>query len=307
MGVRLLIYTLTLNPSIDYVVHLDSFISGMTNRTIAESYCIGGKGINVSCILSELGIKSTAWGFTAGFTGDEIEKALVKKGIYSEFIRLKNGISRINIKIKADEESEINGQGPHITDEELQQLLLMTDRISDGDTVVLAGSIPKTVADDIYERILAKLKNRNIMTVVDATGKLLLNCLKYEPFLIKPNRQEISEIFSAKIENFEEIEIYAKKLMQMGARNVIVSLGGDGAFLFAEDGKIYHSGTLEEKVLDTVGSGDSMVAGFVAGFEQTGDYGYALKLGTACGNATAFSQGLAKKEKIYEVLEKLDK
>lgn len=307
MGVRLLIYTLTLNPSIDYVVHLDSFISGMTNRTIAESYCIGGKGINVSCILSELGIKSTAWGFTAGFTGDEIEKALVKKGIYSEFIRLKNGISRINIKIKADEESEINGQGPHITDEELQQLLLMTDRISDGDTVVLAGSIPKTVADDIYERILAKLKNRNIMTVVDATGKLLLNCLKYEPFLIKPNRQEISEIFSAKIENFEEIEMYAKKLMQMGARNVIVSLGGDGAFLFAEDGKIYHSGTLEEKVLDTVGSGDSMVAGFVAGFEQTGDYGYALKLGTACGNATAFSQGLAKKEKIYEVLEKLDK
>lgn len=307
MGVRLLIYTLTLNPSIDYVVHLDSFISGMTNRTIAESYCIGGKGINVSCILSGLGIKSTAWGFTAGFTGDEIEKALVKKGIYSEFIRLKNGISRINIKIKADEESEINGQGPHITDEELQQLLLMTDRISDGDTVVLAGSIPKTVADDIYERILAKLKNRNIMTVVDATGKLLLNCLKYEPFLIKPNRQEISEIFSAKIENFEEIEMYAKKLMQMGARNVIVSLGGDGAFLFAEDGKIYHSGTLEEKVLDTVGSGDSMVAGFVAGFEQTGDYGYALKLGTACGNATAFSQGLAKKEKIYEVLEKLDK
>ena len=302
-----MIYTLTLNPSIDYVVHLDSFISGMTNRTIAESYCIGGKGINVSCILSELGIKSTAWGFTAGFTGDEIEKALVKKGIYSEFIRLKNGISRINIKIKADEESEINGQGPHITDEELQQLLLMTDRISDGDTVVLAGSIPKTVADDIYERILAKLKNRNIMTVVDATGKLLLNCLKYEPFLIKPNRQEISEIFSAKIENFEEIEMYAKKLMQMGARNVIVSLGGDGAFLFAEDGKIYHSGTLEEKVLDTVGSGDSMVAGFVAGFEQTGDYGYALKLGTACGNATAFSQGLAKKEKIYEVLEKLDK
>ena len=302
-----MIYTLTLNPSIDYVVHLDSFISGMTNRTIAESYCIGGKGINVSCILSELGIKSTAWGFTAGFTGDEIEKALVKKGIYSEFIRLKNGISRINIKIKADEESEINGQGPHITDEELQQLLLMTDRISDGDTVVLAGSIPKTVADDIYERILAKLKNRNIMTVVDAAGKLLLNCLKYEPFLIKPNRQEISEIFSAKIENFEEIEIYAKKLMQMGARNVIVSLGGDGAFLFAEDGKIYHSGTLEEKVLDTVGSGDSMVAGFVAGFEQTGDYGYALKLGTACGNATAFSQGLAKKEKIYEVLEKLDK
>ena len=307
MGVRLLIYTLTLNPSIDYVVHLDSFISGMTNRTIAESYCVGGKGINVSCILSELGIKSTAWGFTAGFTGDEIEKALVKKGIYSEFIRLKNGISRINIKIKADEESEINGQGPHITDEELQQLLLMTDRISDGDTVVLAGSIPKTVADDIYERILAKLKNRNIMTVVDATGKLLLNCLKYEPFLIKPNRQEISEIFSAKIENFEEIEMYAKKLMQMGARNVIVSLGGNGAFLFAEDGKIYHSGTLEEKVLDTVGSGDSMVAGFVAGFEQTGDYGYALKLGTACGNATAFSQGLAKKEKIYEVLEKLDK
>ena len=300
-----MIYTLTLNPSIDYVVYLKSFVGGITNRTVSEEYYIGGKGINVSFILSELGIKSTAFGFTAGFTGEAIEKGLREQGINADFIRLKNGISRINIKIKADRESEINSQGPHIEHDELEKLLSMTDSIEDGDTIVLAGSIPKTVSDDTYEKILSRLKGRNIRIVVDATKKLLVNCLKYKPFLIKPNKQEISEIFSTRIESTEDVENYARELMKMGARNVIVSLGGDGAVLFAEDGKTYKMGIVKEKVVNTVGSGDSMVAGFIAGYEQTGDYGYALKLGTACANATAFSSGLAKKEKIYEVLAKL--
>ncbi len=300
-----MIYTLTLNPSIDYIVRLKEFVSGITNRTTGEEYYIGGKGINVSCILSELGIQSTALGFTAGFTGEAIENGLREQGIRSDFIRLKNGISRINIKVKADKESEINCQGPHIEQDEFEKLLSMTDEIKDGDTIVLAGSIPKTVADDTYEKILERLKGKDIRIVVDATKKLLVNCLKYKPFLIKPNKQEISEIFSAKVESEEDIEIYARELMKMGARNVIVSLGGDGAVLFAEDGNTYHTGVVKEKVLNTVGSGDSMVAGFIAGYEQKGDYGYALRLGTACGNATAFSPGLATKQKIYEVLEKL--
>ena len=300
-----MIYTLTLNPSIDYVVHLKEFVSGITNRTTSEEYYIGGKGINVSCILSELGIKSTALGFTAGFTGEAIERSLQEQGIRSDFIRLKNGISRINIKVKAETESEINCQGPHIEQDEFERLLDMTDKIGDGDTIVLAGSIPRTVADDTYERILKRLEDKNIRTVVDATGKLLVNCLKYKPFLIKPNKQELSEIFSAKAESAEEIELYAKKLMRMGARNVIVSLGGDGAVLFAEDGNTYKTGVVKDKVLNTVGSGDSMVAGFIAGYQQTNDYGYAMRLGTACGNATAFSFGLATKQKIDEVLARL--
>ena len=300
-----MIYTLTLNPSIDYIVHLDKFVSGITNRTTGEEYYIGGKGINVSCILAQLGIESTALGFIAGFTGDAIEKGLSELGICVDFIRLREGISRINIKMKAGEESEINGQGPHISGEELEELIARTEAVKDGDTIVLAGSIPKTVADDTYERILGRLKGKQVKIVVDATKKLLLNCLSYKPFLIKPNRQELSEIFGTAVDNEQETEKCARALMEQGARNVIVSLGGDGAVLFAEDGNTYRSGTVKEKVLSTVGSGDSMVAGFIAGYEQTGDHGYALKLGTACGNATAFSPGLADRKKIMEILDKL--
>ena len=300
-----MIYTLTMNPSIDYVVHLDSFISGITNRTTGEEYYVGGKGINVSCILTELGIPNTVLGFIAGFTGDEIDKGLSQSGIRSDFIRLRDGISRINIKIKAERESEINCQGPHISDDEFDILLSKIDAIKDGDTIVLAGSIPKTVSQDAYERILKRLQGENVRIVVDATGKLLLDCLKYRPFLIKPNRQELCEIFDREISSDAEIEKCAEELLKLGARNVIVSLGGDGAILFAENGKSYKTGVLREKVLNTVGSGDSMVAGFIAGYEQKGDYGYALRLGTACGNATAFSRGLATKEKIFDVFSKL--
>lgn len=300
-----MIYTLTLNPSIDYVVRLEKFVSGITNRTTSEEYYIGGKGINVSCILAQLNIQSTALGFTAGFTGNAIENGLKTMGICSDFIRLKEGLSRINIKIKTDCESEINSQGPCIGEDDFERLLLKTDNVKKGDTVVLAGSIPNTLSQDAYERILKRIEWRDARIVVDATDKLLLNCLAFKPFLIKPNLQELSEIFGREVSDGDEIESCARKLMKRGARNVIVSLGGNGAVLLAEDGNVYRSGVVREKVLNTVGSGDSMVAGFIAGFEQTGDYEYALKFGAACGNATAFSPGLASREKIFEILGRL--
>ena len=301
----LMVYTLTLNPSIDYVVRLDNLVSGITNRTISEEYHIGGKGINVSRVLAELGISSTALGFSAGFVGEAIEKGLNDIGIHADFIRLRSGVSRINVKIKADCETEINCQGPHIGDDDFASLLKKTEAIKNGDTIVLAGSIPNSMSDDAYERILQHIERQNVRIVVDATKNLLLNCLTYRPFLIKPNRQELSEIFNMEISCQKDVEICAKELMEKGAKNVIVSLGGDGALLFAEDGKIYRCGILKEKVLNTVGCGDSMVAGFIAGFEKNHDYSYALKLGSACGNATAFSSGLAKREKIYELLANL--
>ena len=297
-----MIYTVTLNPSIDYTVQLDSFIPGITNRTICEEYHIGGKGINVSCILSELGIKNKAIGFTAGFTGKAIEDDLSLKGIETDFIRLKDGISRINIKLKAKEESEINCQGPKICEEEFETLLKKTDMIKDGDTIVIAGSIPNTLPSNSYEKILKRLEGRNVRIVIDAAKNLLTDSLKHRPFLIKPNKQELSEIFNTDIKNNSDIEKYVCELKRMGARNVIVSLGSGGALLFDETGNKYKSGVVDKKVISTVGSGDSMVAGFIAGYEQTNDYSYSFMLGTACGNATAFSRGLATREKINEIL-----
>ncbi len=299
-----MIYTVTLNPSIDYIVRLDGLTTGITNRTTSEEYYFGGKGINVSCVLAELDLNSTALGFIAGFTGDAIEDGIRNDKITTDFIKLSEGISRINIKIKAGEETEINGQGPHISAQELERLIEKLDRVQDGDTLILAGSIPNTLPDDVYERILERLKNKKIRIVVDATKKLLVNSLKYKPFLIKPNRQEISEIFDVEVETEEDTEKYARKLMEMGAQNVLISLGGDGAMLIDEYGNKHKMGVLKEKVINTVGSGDSMVAGFVAGYEKEKSYPYALKLGSACGNATAFLPGLATKEKINDLLNK---
>lgn len=299
-----MIYTVTLNPSIDYIVRLDKLTSGITNRTIGEEYYYGGKGINVSCVLAELDIESTAFGFVAGFTGDAIEKGIRNDKIITDFIRLKQGISRINIKIKAGEETEINCQGPHIDDSELERLFAKIDRITDGDTIVLAGNIPNTMPDDVYEHILERIKKKKVRIVVDATKKLLLNSLKYKPFLIKPNRQELSEIFETEVSTEEDIEKYAKELQKLGAKNVLISLGGNGAMLIDEFGNKHKAGVLKEKVINTVGSGDSMVAGFIAGCEKKNDYSYALKLGSVCGNATAFLSGLATKEKINELLKK---
>ena len=299
-----MIYTVTLNPAIDYIMRMDELHMGITNRSNSEEYYCGGKGINVSLVLAELDIPSTALGFIAGFVGDAIDKWVANTYVTTDFIRLKNGISRINVKIKAGEETEINGQGPDISEDELEALMMKVDHIQDGDTLVLAGSIPNTLPDDTYERMLERISEKDVRIVVDATKQLLVNSLKYKPFLIKPNKQELSEIFDVDVQTKEDIVTYAKKLQDMGARNVLISLGGDGAMLVDEDGQIHEAGVIKEKVVNTVGSGDSMVAGFVAGYEMKNSYSYALTLGSVCGNATAFLPWLATKEKINELLEK---
>lgn len=299
-----MIYTVTLNPAIDYIMRMDELHMGITNRSNSEEYYCGGKGINVSLVLAELDIPSTALGFIAGFVGDAIDKWVANTYVTTDFIRLRDGISRINVKIKAGEETEINGQGPDISEDELEALMMKVDHIQDGDTLVLAGSIPSTLPDDTYERMLERISEKDVRIVVDATKQLLVNSLKYKPFLIKPNKQELSEIFDVDVQTKEDIVTYAKKLQDMGARNVLISLGGDGAMLVDEDGQIHEAGVIKEKVVNTVGSGDSMVAGFVAGYEMKNSYSYALTLGSVCGNATAFLPWLATKEKINELLEK---
>lgn len=299
-----MVYTVTFNPAIDYVVHTGEMKLGATNRSEREEMYFGGKGINVSIVLRELGINSKAFGFTAGFTGEAIEKGLADVGIDTDFVRLEKGNSRINVKIKASEETELNGQGPDIDDKAISALFEKLDKLSDGDTLVLAGSIPSSLPADIYERILERLSDRNIRAVVDATKDLLLNVLKYKPFLIKPNNHELGEMFGVTLNSDEEIETYARKLQEMGAVNVLVSMAGDGAILIDEYGKMHRCGVCKGVVKNSVGAGDSMVAGFIAGV-LNGDYEYALKLGTAAGGATAFSDGLATKEEITELVKTL--
>lgn len=300
-----MVYTVTFNPAVDYIVHTKELRAGATNRSDSEEIYFGGKGINVSIVLSELGVKSKALGFVAGFTGAAIEQGVSEKGIDADFVHLSGGFSRINVKIKSDEETELNGQGPKIPDEAVQQLFAKLDELQDGDTLVLAGSIPSSLPSDIYERILARLSGRKIRTVVDATKDLLVKVLKYQPFLIKPNNFELGEIFGVELHTTDEIVKYAEKLHEMGARNVLVSMAGDGAVLLDETGKTHVCGVCRGTVKNSVGAGDSMVAGFIAGCEKTG-YEYALRLGTAAGGATAFSEGLATKEKINELLAQLE-
>lgn len=299
-----MVYTVTFNPAIDYVVHTGEMSLGAVNRSTGEEMYFGGKGINVSLVLRELGIESVALGFVAGFTGKAIEEGVSQMGVRTDFVRLEKGNSRINVKIKSAQETELNGQGPHIDEKALEQLFEKLDRLESGDTLILAGSIPGSMPSDIYERILEKLSDRNIKAVVDATKDLLLNVLKYKPFLIKPNNHELGEMFGVKLSSIEEIERYARKLQEMGARNVLISMAGDGALLVDETGKVHTCGVCKGTVKNSVGAGDSMVAGFVAGSAQ-GDYEYALKLGTASGGATAFSDGLAVREKIDELLKQL--
>lgn len=299
-----MVYTVTFNPAIDYVVHTNEMNVGSVNRSQCEEIYFGGKGINVSQVLSELGIKSKALGFVAGFTGRAIEEGVSGENVETDFVHLDRGFSRINVKIKSCEETELNGQGPKITDEAIGELYKKFDKLENGDTLVLAGSIPDSLPSDIYEKILAYLSDKQIRTVVDATKDLLLNVLKYKPFLIKPNNYELGEMFGVTLTSTEEIIKYAKKLREMGAANVLVSMAGDGAVLVDETGKVHICGVCKGTVKNSVGAGDSMVAGFIAGCAE-GDYGYALKLGTATGGATAFSDGLAKKDEIYRLLEQL--
>lgn len=299
-----MIYTVTFNPAIDYVVHTSELTAGRINRSSYEEIYVGGKGINVSIVLAELGVKSKALGFVAGFTGRAIEDGASEKGVEADFVHLESGCSRINVKIKTDTETELNGQGPEIPEDAIEQLYEKLDKLRDGDVLVLAGSIPASLPSDIYEKILARLSRRKIRTVVDATKDLLLNVLKYKPFLIKPNDQELGEMFGRELKTDDEIITYAKRLREMGAVNVLVSMAEDGAILVDENGIVHKCGVCKGTVKNSVGAGDSMVAGFIAGSEN-GDYEYALKLGTAAGGATAFSDGLAKKEEIEAMLKQL--
>lgn len=296
-----MVYTVTFNPAIDYVIHMGEVRLGATNRSKREEMYFGGKGINVSIVLRELGIDTKALGFTAGFTGEAIETGLANMGIDTDFVRLEKGNSRINVKIKSEEETELNCQGPHIDDKAIGALFEKLDCLKDGDSLVLAGSIPSSLPSDIYERILERISGKKIRVVVDAIKDLLLNVLKYKPFLIKPNNHELGEMFGIELKTDEEIEKYARKLQEMGAVNVLVSMAGDGAMLIDEFGKAHRCGVCKGTVKNSVGAGDSMVAGFMAG-ALNGDYEYALKLGTAAGGATAFSDGLATKDKIYELI-----
>lgn len=296
-----MVYTVTLNPALDYVMKLKALRTDDINRTDGEEIYYGGKGINVSVILTQLGIPNTALGFLGGFTGKKLEEMLKNDNVSCDFNYLKNGDTRINVKIKADKEIDLNACGPEITKEDMQSFLRKLDGIKSGDYLILAGSIPNTLPDDIYERILERVGDRNINCVVDATGDLLKNVLKYRPFLIKPNHHELGDLFSVQIKSDDDIVKYSKKLQEMGAKNVLVSMAKDGAMLTDENGCVHKIGNAKGKLINSVGCGDSMVAGFTAGYIKTADYSYALRLGSACGNATAFSEKLATREEIERV------
>ena len=296
-----MIYTVTFNPSLDYIVSVDDFQLGLTNRTSSELLLPGGKGINVSVILKNLGIESTALGFVAGFTGAEITRKVEEMGVRSDFIRVKEGISRINIKLKSIDGTEINGMGPDIGRDKVADLMEKLKVLGQGDMIVLAGSIPAAMPDDIYSRILELLEGKGVTAVVDATGDLLLNVLKYHPFLIKPNNHELGDLFGVKLKAREEVVPYAKKLQEMGARNVLVSMAGEGAVLAAEDGSVHDAPAPKGVLVNAVGSGDSMVAGFTAGWMEKRDYRHAFYMGVAAGSASAFSEYLATREEIMDL------
>lgn len=298
-----MIYTVTFNPAIDYVVQLGQALAlGSVNRNKAEAFQFGGKGINVSNVLKNLGVDTVAMGFVAGFTGLGLEQGLQEMGLATRFIHVEQGMTRINVKIKAGQETEINGIGPVITDADMEKLYAQLDKIGPKDMLVLSGSIPACLGSDTYEKIMARLQDRQIPITVDATGALLMNVLQYRPFLIKPNNHELGEIFGVTPKTDEELMLCAKKLQAMGGKNILISLAGDGALLLDETGKFHRTGCPKGTLVNSVGAGDSMVAGFLAGYLQTGDYGYALKLGTAAGSATAFSLGLATGEQIKQLM-----
>ncbi|MGL4449713.1 MAG: 1-phosphofructokinase [Sarcina sp.] len=297
-----MIYTITFNPALDYVMRVDDLKLGEVNRGSNEEVFAGGKGINVSIVLNNLGVENKGLGFIAGFTGDEIEKRVNSYGVNSEFIKLKNGLSRINVKVKSNEETEINGGGPDISKEDLEKLFKQLDNLKENDILVLAGSIPSSLPKNIYEVIMQTLNDKEIKFIVDATGELLKNVLKFKPFLIKPNHYELEELFNVKINSKEEIIMYAKKLKEMGARNVLISMDGDGAILITENNEVLKSEAPKGKVVNSVGAGDSMVAGFIAGYLKNESLEEGLKLGILTGSASAFSKGLATKEDIEKLL-----
>ena len=300
-----MIYTITFNPSLDYIVNCEDFRLGETNRTSKELIFPGGKGINVSIVLSNLGLDTTALGFLAGFTGEEIRRLIIEKGIRNEMIPIDNGFSRINVKLRSKQESELNGMGPLINEEAIRKLYEKLDKLSEEDILCLSGSIPSSMPATMYSDIMEYLKDRKIRIVVDATKDLLKNVLKYKPFLIKPNNHELGELFDVELSKRDEIEPYARKLQEMGAKNVLISMAGEGAVLLDENGKVYESAAPKGKLVNSVGAGDSMVAGFIYGYLKFQDYEKAFKYGLSAGSASAFKEELAELEdveKLYRTL-----
>ena len=300
-----MIYTITLNPSLDYLVSVENLALGMTNRTQKEHIVAGGKGINVSIVLKNLGIESRLLGFVAGFTGEEICKQMEKLKLQPKFISLKKGLSRINVKIRSTKETEINGQGPEPTKEELNRLLSQLEELKAEDILVLSGSIPSALSPDLYKEIMEQVKEKEVKVVVDATGKLLMNVLPLKPFLIKPNHHELGELFDVEITSVEQVKQYAKKLQEQGARNVLVSMAKEGAVLVAEDGKAYYMNAPEGDAVNSVGAGDSMVAGFLYGYLTEKDMQKAFRYSVCTGSATALSEGFATKEEVDQLVEKI--
>lgn len=300
-----MIYTITFNPALDYIVRVKDFKIGSVNRTSYEEIYPGGKGINVSIVLNNLGVNNRALGYVAGFTGREIERRVNEFGCETDFIKLNEGMSRINVKLKSGEESEINGMGPDINNEALNDLYEKLDKLKDEDILVLAGSIPNTLPKDIYENIMERLQSHKVKFIVDATGDLLLNVLKYKPFLIKPNHNELADLFKVEIKSEEEIIYYAKKLREMGAENVLISMAGDGAIFVTSSGEVLKTRVPKGILKNSVGAGDSMVAGFIAGYLNNFTLEDGFKMGVATGSASAFSDGLATKEKVEELLKEI--
>lgn len=300
-----MIYTVTFNPSLDYIVSVEDFKLGFTNRTASELLLPGGKGINVSIVLMNLGIPSTALGFVAGFTGEEVVRRLSDMGVKSGFIGIGEGFTRINLKLKSIDGTEINGQGPEISGEKVQILMEQLGRLGEGDVLFLSGSIPASMPDDAYQKIMESLDGRGVRIAVDATKDLLLNVLPYHPFLIKPNNHELGEIFGVELKTRDEVVPYAKKLQERGARNVLVSMAGEGAVLAAADGSVYGAPAPKGVLVNGVGAGDSMVAGFMAGWMEKEDYEHAFHMGIAAGSASAFSEHLATKDEILKVYDQV--
>lgn len=300
-----MVYTVTFNPALDYVMNVEKLSTDDINRTESEELYYGGKGINVSAILSRLNIPTVALGFTAGFTGEKLREMMNEDGIKNDFVELNSGFTRINVKVKFGKELDINANGPEITADKIKELFLKLKELNDGDYLVLAGSVPASLPDDLYSIILEELSGKNINIVVDTTGNQLLNVLKYKPFLIKPNHHELGEIFGQKMDTAEKITEYAKKLQEMGAVNVLVSRGGDGAVLVDGNGTVHPADAVKGTLVNSVGCGDSMVAGFIAGYILNKSYSEALKLSVASSAATAFSKELAKADEIYKIYKNL--
>lgn len=300
-----MIYTVTFNPSLDYIVSVEDFKLGLTNRTSSELLLPGGKGINVSTVLGNLGIESTALGFIAGFTGDEVAQRLTRMGVRNGFIRINEGFTRINLKLKTIDGTEINGQGPVIGEDKVAQLMNQLKTLGKGDVLFLSGSIPASMPDDAYQRIMEMLEGKGVQIIVDATQELLTNVLAYHPFLIKPNNHELGEIFGVELRKREEVVPYGKKLQEMGAQNVLISMAGEGAVLIAADGSVYSAPAPKGTLVNGVGAGDSMVAGFMAGYMERKDYEYAFYMGVSAGSASAFSEHLATKEEVEAVYKQL--